>query len=138
MGSGAPDHMTQFLQDVVHVEKVPDVSIAVADGTAVPCQVKGKGITIIDTMDDDGHLLILRITNVLYVPGLPKRMLNITAVHYLKFTIRTAASLFPYTKVHILHAKNKSAQKYPILSKTKQQYILHYYTKYYATYPSML
>ena len=73
--TGATAHMTPCLNDLVNVEKGPDVSIEVADGTTVPCQ--GKGTGIINTNDDDGHPIRLKLPTVLYVPGLTKRLFSV-------------------------------------------------------------
>jgi hypothetical protein len=68
--NGAPVHMMPCLEDLVHVEKGPDVPIYVDDGTMVLCQ--GKCTVLKKTMDDDGHPLILKLPKVIYAPELTK------------------------------------------------------------------
>jgi hypothetical protein len=57
------------------VEKGPDVSIKIDDGTMVPCQ--GTSTAIIDNIDDVGHPLRLKFPILCMSQDSPKAFLNL-------------------------------------------------------------
>jgi hypothetical protein len=73
--TGATAHTIPCLEDLGHMEKGPDVSIEVDGVNTVPYQ--GKCTVIINTIDNDGHKIRLKLPNVLYFLGLTKRIFSV-------------------------------------------------------------
>jgi hypothetical protein len=57
------------------VENGSDVYVKVVDGTTVLC--KGKCIVTFNTTDDDDDPITLVIQNIIYVPGLIRRLFSV-------------------------------------------------------------
>jgi len=74
--SGATQHMTPRLADLFDVEGGQNLGVEVADGHIIKCTTTGK---IAINMTDDNNLpLKVTLTDVMYVPGLSRRLFSIT------------------------------------------------------------
>jgi hypothetical protein len=74
--TGASKHMTPRLDDLFDVEEGLDLSVEVADGHIIKCTKVGK--IKISMIDDDGIPMEAILHNVMYVPGLSRRLFSIT------------------------------------------------------------
>ena len=74
--TGAPKHMTPGLADLFDVEEGLDLSVEVADGHIIKCTKVGK--LRISMIDDEGIPMEAILRNVMYVPGLSRRLFSIT------------------------------------------------------------
>ncbi len=74
--SGATQHMTPRLADLLDVVGGQKLGVEVADGHIINCSSTGK--IIIQMYDDDGVQFSATLTDVMYVPGLSRRLFSIT------------------------------------------------------------
>jgi hypothetical protein len=74
--SGASQHMTPRLDDLYDVEEGLKLGVIVADGHVIKVTKTGK--IKIRMIDDDGKPLIATLQQVMYVPGLSRRLFSLT------------------------------------------------------------
>ena len=74
--SGCSNHMTSYLEDLIADHEEVDCVVEVATGVLVPATTQGTAkIKITDVVTGDKCIVMLH--NVLYVPGLTKRLLSV-------------------------------------------------------------
>jgi len=74
--SGATQHMTPRLADLFDVVGGQKLGVEVADGHVIKCTTTGK--IAVKMMDDNNNPLQVTLTDVMYVPGLSRRLFSIT------------------------------------------------------------
>jgi hypothetical protein len=74
--SGATQHMTPCRADLFDVVEGQNLGVEVADGHIINCSITGK-IRLTMT-DDNGNALNAVLHDVMYVPGLSRRLFSIT------------------------------------------------------------
>ena len=74
--SGASQHMTPRLDDLYDVEEGLKLGVIVADGHVIKVTKTGK--IKIRMVDDDGKPLVATLHQVMYVPGLSRRLFSLT------------------------------------------------------------
>jgi len=73
--SGATQHMTPRLADLVDAVEGQNLGIEVADGHVIKCTTTGK--IKVKMLDDNGDQLDIVLTDVMYVPGLSRRLFSV-------------------------------------------------------------
>jgi len=76
LDSGATQHMTPHLADLEDVVKGRKLGVEVADGHIIKCLATGK--IRINMIDDDGNPIEVKLHDVMYIPGLNRRLFSIT------------------------------------------------------------
>jgi len=76
LDSGATQHMTPHLADLEDVVKGRKLGVEVADGHIIKCLATGK--IRINMIDDDGNPIEAKLHDVMYIPGLNRRLFSIT------------------------------------------------------------
>jgi transposase InsO family protein len=74
--SGATQHMTPRLADLVDAVEGQNLGVEVADGHIIKCTMTGK--IKIRMLDDNGEDLEVTLTDVMYVPGLSRRLFSVS------------------------------------------------------------
>jgi transposase InsO family protein len=74
--SGATQHMTPRLEDLIDVVEGQKLGVEVADGHVIKCSITGN--IKISMQDDNGDWLNATLAEVMYVPGLSRRLFSIT------------------------------------------------------------
>ena len=74
--SGASQHMTPRLDDLYDMEEGLKLGVIVADGHVIKVTKTGK--IKIRMIDDDGKPLVAMLHQVMYVPGLSRRLFSLT------------------------------------------------------------
>jgi hypothetical protein len=74
--SGATQHMTPHRADLFNMVDGQNLGVEVADGHVIPCSITGK--ICLDMTDDNGEPLNAVLHDVMYVPGLSRRLFSIT------------------------------------------------------------
>jgi uncharacterized protein YdcH (DUF465 family) len=74
--SGATQHMTPRLADLIDTVEGQNLGVEVADGHMIKCSVTGK--IRISMQDDNGSWLNATLSEVMYVPGLSRRLFSVT------------------------------------------------------------
>jgi len=74
--SGATQHMTPRLADLVEVVEGQNLGVEVAKGHVIKCTTTGK--IKIRMLDDNGANLEVTLTDVMYVPGLSCRLFSVS------------------------------------------------------------
>ena len=74
--SGATQHMTPRLADLVEAVEGQNLGVEVADGHIIKCSTTGK--IRIRMLDDNGDQLEVTLTDVMYVPGLSRRLFSVS------------------------------------------------------------
>jgi hypothetical protein len=74
--SGATQHMTPRLADLVDAVEGQNLGVEVADGHVIKCTTTGK--IKIRMLDDNGEDLEVTLTDVMYVPGLSRRLFSVS------------------------------------------------------------
>jgi hypothetical protein len=74
--SGATQHMTPRLVDLFDLVEGQNLGVEVADGHVIKCSITGK--IKINIRDEDGKRLNANLTEVMYVPGLSRRLFSVT------------------------------------------------------------
>jgi hypothetical protein len=96
LDSGATQHMTPRLADLENVVEGKKLGVEVADGHIIKCPATGK--IKIQMLDDKGNLLEAKLHNVMYVPGLSRRLFSVTRFarhgHYAVFKNGTTSLHF--------------------------------------------
>ncbi len=86
--SGSTAHITPCHADLFDAEDGQNLGVQVADVHIIKCTTTGK--VRINMKDDNGHDLKAVLHEVMYVPGLNKRLLSLTKFadhgHYSKIT----------------------------------------------------
>jgi transposase InsO family protein len=90
--SGATQHMTPCRADLFDVVEGQNLGVEVADSHIIKCSVTGK--IRLNMTDDNGNLLNAVLHDVMYVPGLSRRLFSITrfARHGHYVTIRSGST----------------------------------------------
>jgi hypothetical protein len=90
--SGATQHMTPRRADLFDVVEGQNLGVEVADGHVIKCSVTGK--IRLSMYDDNGNVLDAVLHDVMYVPGLSRRLFSITrfARHGHYATIRSGST----------------------------------------------
>jgi len=90
--SGAMQHMTPRRADLFNVVEGQNLGVEVADSHIIKCSVTGK--IRLNMTDDNGNLLNAVLHDVMYVPGLSRRLFSITrfARHGHYATIRSGST----------------------------------------------
>jgi hypothetical protein len=90
--SGATQHMTPCRADLFDVVEGQNLSVEVADGHVIQCSVTGN--IRLSMTDDNGDPLNAVLHDVMYVPGLSRRLFSITrfARHGHYATIRSGST----------------------------------------------
>jgi len=73
--SGATQHMTAWLANLVEVVEGQNLGVEVADSHVIKCTTTGK--IKIRMLDDNGANLEVTLTEVMYVPGLSRRLFSV-------------------------------------------------------------
>jgi hypothetical protein len=93
---GAMQHMTPRLVDLEDAMEGRHLGVDVVDGHIIKCSATGK--IHISMLDDDGNLLKVKLQDVMYVPGLSRRLFSITRFvrhgHHATFTKGTTTLKF--------------------------------------------
>jgi len=74
--SGATQHMTPHRADLFDVVEGQNLGVEVTDGHVIKCSVTGK--IQLKMTDDNGNILEAVLNDVMYVPGLSRRLFSIT------------------------------------------------------------
>jgi hypothetical protein len=74
--SGATQHMTPHRADLFDEVEGQNLGVEVADGHIIKCSVTGK--IQLDMLDDNGNPLNAVLLDVMYIPGLSRRLFSIT------------------------------------------------------------
>jgi hypothetical protein len=74
--SGATQHMTPRLKDLVDVVEGQKLGVEVADGQVIKCSTTGN--IKISMQDDNGNWLNATLAEVMYVPGLSRHLFLVT------------------------------------------------------------
>jgi hypothetical protein len=74
--SGATQHMTPRRADLFDVVEGQNLGVEVADGHVIKCSITGK--IRLSMCDDNGNMLNAVLHDVMYVPGLSRRLFSIT------------------------------------------------------------
>jgi hypothetical protein len=74
--SGATQHMTPHLSDLIDMVEGQNLGVEAADGHVIRCSVTGR--IWISMLDDNGQKLSAFLTDVMYVPGLSRRLFSVT------------------------------------------------------------
>ncbi len=74
--SGATQHMTPRLMDLTNVVEGQGLGVEVADGHIIKCSTTGD--VIIRMQDDNGSNFTATLKDVMYIPGLSRRLFSIT------------------------------------------------------------
>jgi hypothetical protein len=74
--SGATQHMTSRRADLFDVVEGQNLGVEVADGHVIKCSVTGK--ICLSMYDGNGNMLNAVLHDVMYVPGLSRRLFSIT------------------------------------------------------------
>jgi len=90
--SGATQHMTPRRADLLDVVEGQNLGVEVADGHVIKCSITGK--IRLNMLDDNGNTLNAVLHDVMYVPGLSRRLFSITrfARHGHYATIRSGST----------------------------------------------
>ena len=70
--SGATQHMTPHLADLIDTAEGQDLGVKVADGHVIKCTTTGK--IQVRMLNDRGERLDVTLTDVMYIPGLSRRL----------------------------------------------------------------
>jgi len=133
--SGATQHMTPRLADLVDAVEGQNLGVEVADGHVIKCTTTGK--IKVKMLDNNGDQLEVTLTDVMYVPGLSQRLFSVSkfARHGFHAMIkRNATTLYFYgngkespvtlqsvgggkalaadLRVHAPHSENDTAERY--------------------------
>jgi transposase InsO family protein len=73
--SGATQHMTPRLADLSDTVEGQNLGVEVADGHVIKCTITGK--IQVKMLDDNGERLDVTLTDVMYVPGLSRRLFSV-------------------------------------------------------------
>jgi hypothetical protein len=96
LDSGATQHMTPRFEDLEEVVEDRHLGVEVADGHIIRCPATGK--IRISMLDDNGNPLEVKLQDVMYVPGLSRRLFSITRFvrhgHHATFTKGTTILKF--------------------------------------------
>jgi len=96
LDSGATQHMMPQLADLEDVMEGKHLRVEVADGHIIKCPATGK--ICINMLDDNGNILEVKLQDVMYVPGLSRRLFSITRFvrhgHHATFTKGTTILKF--------------------------------------------
>jgi hypothetical protein len=96
LDSGATQHMTPCLADLEDVVEGRKLGVEVADGHIIKCPAAGK--IRISMIDDDGNPIEAKLQDVMYIPGLNRRLFSITRFarhgHYAVFRNATTTPHF--------------------------------------------
>jgi len=95
--SGATQHMTPRLADLVDAVEGQNLGVEVADGHVIKCTTTGK--IKVRMLDDNGERLEVMLTDVMYVPGLSRRLFSVAkfARHGFHAMIRRNATTLFFT-----------------------------------------
>jgi transposase InsO family protein len=74
--SGATQHMTPRSADLINVVEGQNLGVEVADGHIIKCSTTGD--VPIKMQDDDGEEFTATLKDIMYVPGLSRRLFSIT------------------------------------------------------------
>jgi hypothetical protein len=74
--SGATQHMTPHLEDLFDVVEGQALGVEMADGHVIKCSKTGN--ILVKMTDDNGKILRAVLNDVMYVPGLSRRLFSIT------------------------------------------------------------
>jgi hypothetical protein len=74
--SGATQHMTPRSADLINVVEGQNLGVGVADGHIIKCSTTGD--VLIKMLDDNGDEFTATLKDVMYVPGLSRRLFSIT------------------------------------------------------------
>jgi hypothetical protein len=74
--SGATQHMTPHLADLVEAVEGQNLGVEVADGHVIKCTTTGK--IKIRMLDDNGTNLEVTLTDVMYIPGLSRCLFSVS------------------------------------------------------------
>jgi translation initiation factor IF-1 len=73
--SGATQHMTPRLADLTDMVEGQNLGVEVANGHVIKCTTTGK--IQVRMLDDNGDRLEVTLTDVMYVPGLSRRLFSV-------------------------------------------------------------
>jgi len=73
--SGATQHMTPRLADLVDAVEGQNLGVEVADGHVIKCTTTGK--IRIRMLDDNGARIEITLMDIMYVPGLSRRLFSV-------------------------------------------------------------
>jgi hypothetical protein len=73
---GATQHMTPRLADLQNTVEGQKIGVEVANGHIIKCSITGN--IQISMQDDNGNMLTATLSDVMYVPGLNRRLFSVT------------------------------------------------------------
>jgi hypothetical protein len=99
--SGATQHMTPRRDDLFDEVEGQNLGVEVADGHIIKCSITGK--IQLNMLDDNGNQLDAVLYDVMYVPGLSRRLFSITrfAKHGHFATIKKNCTTLYFGATHI-------------------------------------
>ena len=102
--SGASCHMTPFRSDLTNVKQCK-ANVTVADGSKIHSNLMGEVTVLLPTNEDEYNAARVRLTRVLYVPGLNRRLFSVPT-----FTKMVGYEMTFYeNRVHITLPDGKTA-----------------------------
>ncbi len=101
LDSGATQHMTPRRADLFDEVEGQNLGVEVADGHVIKCSITGK--IQLNMLDDNGNKFNAVLNNVMYVPGLSRRIFSITrfAKHGHFATIKKNSTTLYFGSSHI-------------------------------------
>jgi len=76
LDSGANQHMTPQFEDLEDVVEGKHLSVKVTNGHIIKCPA--TRMIKLEMLDDDGNTLEVKLYDVMYVPGVSRRLFSIT------------------------------------------------------------